>query len=373
MNYKIEIHFFVDALRMKLETFLEKTYHNPSNNAAFSSINKLYKAAKLRYPNVTINVIKDWLSSQDAYTLHKDVRRKFKRNKIIVHGIDEQWQVDLVDMNTLAKENKGYRYLLTCIDILSKFAWVVPLKSKTARNVIEVFEKIFKTGRIPIKLQSDGGREFNNTAFKQYMKKKGIHYFTTKNETKCSIVERFNRTLKTKMWKYFTFKNSHVYLNVLPKLVSSYNNTVHSSIKMKPKNADIFNQHIVLENLYGKPSHGMPTPTTELKVGDNVRISKMKHTFAKGYEGNWSYEIFTIIKVINRIPLVFIIKDFDGKEIEGVFYAKELQKVTKKDDSFWQIEKVLKTRKRNGTKEYFVKWLHHPHSMSSWVRDVKAI
>ena len=198
MDYKIEFHLFVDALRMKLETFLKKTYHNQSISAAFSSINKLYKAAKLRYPNVTIYVIKDWLSSQDTYTLHKDVRRKFKRNKIIVRGIDEQWQVDLVDMNTLAKENKGYRYLLTCIDILSKFAWVVPLKSKTARNVIEVFEKIFKMGRIPIK-QSDGGHEFNNTAFKQYMKKKGIHYFTTKNETKCSIIECFNRTLKTKM------------------------------------------------------------------------------------------------------------------------------------------------------------------------------
>ena len=243
-------------------------------------------------------------------------------------------------MNTLAKENNGYRYLLTCIDILSKFAWVVPRKTKSAKNVIDVFEKIFRKGRTPIKLQSDGGCEFNNNAFKQYMNKKSIHYFTTKNETKCSVVERFNRTLKSKMWKYFTFKNSHVYLNVLPKLVSSYNNTVHSSIKMKPKNVDIYNQHVVLENLYGKSLHAVPTAVTELKIGDNVRISKKKHTFAKGYEGNWSYEIFTIVKVINRIPLMFVIKDFDGKEIEGVFYSKELQKVKKEDDSFWQIEKV---------------------------------
>ena len=171
----------------------------------------------------------------------------------------------------------------------------------------------------------------------------------------------------------FHIKNSHVYLNVLPKLVSSYNNTVHSSIKMKPKNVDIYNQHVVFENLYQKTSHATPVGTTKLKMGDNVRISKMKHKFAKGYEGNWSYEIFTIIKVINRNPPVFIIKDFEGKEIEGVFYSKELQKVKKEDDSFWQIEKVLKTRETNGTKEYFVKWLHHPHSMSSWVKDMKAI
>ena len=146
MNYKIEFHLFVDALRMKLETFLEKTYHNPSHNVAFSSINKLYKAAKLRYPNITINVIKDWLSSQDAYTLHKDARRKFKRNKIIVSAIDEQWQVDLVDMNTLAKENKGYRYLLTCIDILSKFAWVCPIEKQNSKKCNRSFCKNFQNG-----------------------------------------------------------------------------------------------------------------------------------------------------------------------------------------------------------------------------------
>ena len=135
-------------------------------------------------------------------------------------------------------------------------------------------------------------------------------------------------------------------MHVLSKLVPSYNSSVHSSIKMKLKNVDIYNQHVALENLYGRTSHVTHFPTDDLKVGDNVRISKMKHTFAKGYEGNWSYEIFTIIKVIDRIPPVFKIKDFDGKEIEGVFYSQELQKVKKEDNSFWQIVKVLKNKKK---------------------------
>ena len=364
---------FVVTTKMKLNRFLEKTYLNPTNSAAFSSVDKLYKAAKAKYPNIKSEEVKDWLATQDAYTLHKDARKHFKRNKIVVHGIDEQWQVDLADMNALIKDNNGYRYILTCIDILSKYAWAVPIKSKTSFNVIKAFEKIFQEGRTPIKLQSDGGREFNNSTFKDYMDKKGVHYFTTKNETKCSIVERFNRTLKTKMWKYFTYANTHVYLNVLSKLVKSYNKTVHSSIKMKPKDVTIYNQHIALQNLYGNKTQVVSNPKPAFRIGDNVRISKLKHSFMKGYEGNWSYEIFTVVKVILRNPPVYIIKDYDGNDIDGVFYSKELQKVKKQTNGFWQIEKVLKMRKRNGKKEYFVKWLHHPKSMSSWVTDIKAI
>ena len=108
--------------------------------------------------------------------------------------------------------------------MLSKYAWAFPLKNKKGINVIKIFDKIFKEGRVPIKLQSDGGHEFNNFAFRKYMKEKGIHYFTTRNETKCSVVECSNRTLKSKMWKYFTHKKyPKLLLDVLPKLISSYN------------------------------------------------------------------------------------------------------------------------------------------------------
>ena len=357
---------------MKLDTFLQKIYFDPNSNASFASVNKLYKVAKSKFPNVTLKEVKDWLSGEDVYTLHKPVKKKFKRNKIVVYGIDHQWQVDLADVSSLVKSNNGYRYISTCIDVLSKYAWAFPLKNKKGINVIKIFDKIFKEGRVPIKLQSDGGREFNNFAFRKYMKEKGIHYFTTRNETKCSIVERFNRTLKSKMWKYFTHKNTQNYLDVLPKLISSYNKSVHSSIKMQPKDVTIHNQHIAVKNLYGEHNETSHL-TSKLKVGDDVRISKMKHVFAKGYRSNWSYEIFTIIKAIPRNPPVYKIKDYEGKEIEGIFYSEELQKVRKSKDSYWQIEKVLKTRKKNGKNEYFVKWLHHPKSMSSWVTDVKSI
>ena len=141
---------------------------------------------------------------------------------------------------------------------------------------------------------------------------------------------------------------------------------------MKPKDVTVYNQHITLDALYGN-NNKTKQLTSKFKVGDDVRISKLKHVFAKGNECNWSYEIFTIIKVIPRKSPVYKIKDYKGKEIEGIFYAEEIQKVRKSKDSYWQIEKVLKTRRKNGKTEYFVKWLHHPKSMSSWVTDIKSI
>lgn len=192
-------------------------------------------------------------------------------------------------------------------------------------------------GRISITLQSDGGRVFNNGKFKNYMKEKGVHYFNTRNETTCSIVEWFNRTLKTKMWKYFTHKNTYNHLAVLPKLVKSYINSIHSSIKMKPKDVTIYNQHIALQALYGnskRPSGHL----RKLKVGDDFRINKMKHVFAKGYQRNLSYEIFTIIKVIPRNP-VYKIKDMKVEKLRVYLTLKDYKKCRKVKIAFSKLRK----------------------------------
>jgi hypothetical protein len=150
--------------------------------------------------------------------LHKPTRRRFPRRQVVVYGIDHQWQADY--LGKLAYYNKGFKYLLTCIDVLSKYAWVLPLKDKTGTSLKEAFQVIFKTGRQPICLQTD---------------RDDVHFFTMYNdETKASIVERFNRTLKTKMWKYFTHRETLKYMDVLPDMVESYNRTVHRSIGMPP-------------------------------------------------------------------------------------------------------------------------------------------
>ena len=121
--------------------FLENAYLNPKNCASFSNATKLYTAIETKFPCITLSDAKEWLPSQDTYTLHKPARKKFKRNKIIVHGVDDQWQVDLVNMYNLAKLNNGNRYILTCINILSKYGWASLLKAKTLVNIIKFFCK----------------------------------------------------------------------------------------------------------------------------------------------------------------------------------------------------------------------------------------
>ena len=194
--------------------FLSDYYFDTKSPVAFTSPLALYREAKKRYPSLTFSQVKTWLQSKDTYTLHKPVRYNFPRNRVIVTGIDDQWQADLVDTSSLARFNKGYKFLLTCIDVFSKFAWVVLLKNKTGESLVNGFQSILDLGRSPEKLQTDKGTEFLNRNFQSLLEENSIHFFITNSELKASVVERFNRTLKTRMWKHFTAKNNRVYIDI---------------------------------------------------------------------------------------------------------------------------------------------------------------
>ena len=159
-----------------IEVILKNVYYDPKNPNSFSSANKLYKEAKKINPSITLKDVKNWLSSQFTYTLHKQVVRKFKRNPIIVEVIDQQWEADLVDMQEFAKQNNDYKYIVTVIDCLSKYAWVKPLKNKSAKSVIIAFKEIFNEGRIPVHLRTDKGRDFKNSAFISFLKEYVINF-----------------------------------------------------------------------------------------------------------------------------------------------------------------------------------------------------
>ncbi|GFS60094.1 putative uncharacterized transposon-derived protein F54H12.3 [Trichonephila clavipes] len=167
-----------------------------------------------------------------------------------------------------------------------------------------------------------------------------VGFFTTNNKAKASIVERFNRTLKTKMWKYFTEMNTKCYIDVLGKLVYSYNHTWHRSIRMEPSSVSEGNQTQVWLTLYGQ---SLKESKSIFKVGDTVRISREKLNFEKGYTQNWTREIFTIHQILSRNPIVYRVKDLSGEIIQGTFYPQELQKVS--DSGFYPVEKLLEQGK----------------------------
>ncbi|CAF0918376.1 unnamed protein product [Brachionus calyciflorus] len=204
-------------------------YFDPPAPATFSGHTSFKNTIKNK------NKLNDWLLEQEPYTLHKPLRKKFLREKIISNEIDELWQADLVDVSNISKENKGFKFLLTVIDAFSKFAWVKPLKNKTSESILQALKTIFKS-RQPVKFQTDKGREFLNKPVQEYLKKMNVHFYTTNSELKDSVVERFNRTFKEKMWRYFTYKNNNDYTKVLDNLVDSYNNTFHRTIKSTPNN-----------------------------------------------------------------------------------------------------------------------------------------
>ncbi|CAF1108826.1 unnamed protein product, partial [Brachionus calyciflorus] len=272
-------------------------YFDPPDPASFTG------HASFKHTVKNNNKLNDWLLEQEPYTLYRQLRKKFDREKVISNGIDDLWQADLVDVSKISKENKGYKFLLTVIDVFSKFAWVKPLKNKTSESILQAMTRIFKS-RKPLKLQTDKGRKFLNKPVQDYLKKINVHFYTANSNLKASVVERLNRTLKEKMWRYFTYKNNHDYTKVLDNLVDSYNNTFHRTIKTTPNNVLYKNEEKVFENIcgYDKNTGDDSVLTLNFKIGDKVRISKTKGLFEKGYTPNWTREIFVIDKIVYSNP-----------------------------------------------------------------------
>ena len=242
----------------------------------------------------------------------------------------------------------------------------MPLKTKQGQELVKAFQTILSSGRKPSKLQTDQGTEFLNRVFQKFLRDNNIEFFTVNSGLKASVVERFNRTFKNKVYKYFTAKNTLTYIDVLPKLVKSYNNTYHRSIKMKPSQVTKSNEAKVWDTLYG--SDVQKRVRFKFQVGDRVRISKAKRIFEKSYLPNFTEEMFTVYKRFSRQVPVYKLKDDAGEILDGTFYEAELQKVIKEDDVY-RVEKVLHKRKRKGVVEYFVKWKGYPDKFNSWVAE----
>ena len=204
--------------------------------------------------------------------------------------------------------------------------------------------------------------EFFNEHFQKLMSDENIHLYNTFNETKASIVEQLIRTFKTKMWRYFTAKKTMRYIDMLPNLVYAYNHTVHHSIKTKPVLVKHASEDKVWHTLYDSDINYSHFVKYKFKIGDQVRISKSKRTFEKGYLPNFSKEIFTVSKKISRWPPVYKLKDYDDEELQGTFYEAELQKVIKQDGVF-DIKKILKKRGKEKNVKYLVKWSGYPNNL----------
>ena len=219
--------------------------------------------------------------------------------------------------------------------------------TKAVELLLEKFKERF--GKYPNFVQFNEGKEFYNVSVRNLLKSHDVSYFSAQSNKKAAVMERFNRTLKGMMWKYFYSKGTYAWIDVLDKLVGNYNGTKHGSTLMTPADVNSSNKDAVWVTLYGSALGELPLP--KFRAGDTVRVSRYKSVFSKGYEANFTEEIFKVTRVLRGDPNVYKLEDHEGEPIVGKFYEEELSAEEKKDDTY-RVEKVLR---KNGMA--LVKWL----------------
>lgn len=277
-----------------------------------------------------------------AAEIHGPARKNYPRSRVIVkHLFTDLWQIDLADLTNF-KDGK-FKFILTAIDAGSKRIFLRPLTSKRGKEVAEKLEEIFAESKfVPRLIHADKGTEFWNKDVSAILKKRGIKLYFTHSEKKASIIERANRSIKQIMYELASATGNHAWSKLLPKISKIYNNRVHRSIGMAPSKVTKQDEAQILKKLF--PTHQKRMKIV-FKIGDVVRISKLKGTFYKTYLPNWTTRLYKIDGIRNEPIPTYYIRDFHTNEpIKGQFYTQELKKTN--FPTTYLIDKVLK-RKNN--------------------------
>jgi len=350
---------------MSTQTKFEHVYYDPSNVGGFGGIEPLSKATK---DKSKVNAQK-WLQTQPTYSLHRPFRKTFPTRKYVTSGPNELWQMDLMEMIPYARINKGYRYILTCIDVFSRYARAQPVKNKTGEAVANAIRPMLSKLSPPRYIQTDLGKEFYNKHVQSLFAKHKIKHYTVYSQFKAALVERFNRTLREKLNRYFTHQGNKIWYKILPTLVDTYNRSKHRGIggrcpiDVTDENAfELWQEQE--QQLQRGSMDGRPIPLLTY-----VRISRIaKGPFNKNFDQNWSEEVFRVIAHDQKTkPNMYVIEDLNHNVIQGKFYREELQDIGPVLPTVFRIEKILQTKGKGKDKRYFVKWHGYDSSHNSWV------
>ena len=215
--------------------------------------------------------------------------------------VDYQWDVDTANMTFYKKENDHNAFFVLAIDTLSKFIWTVALRSTTGQEMVLALKRMFASGRKPTHLRSDQGTEFVNRNVKALLKKEGVTFFVTHNVVKASYAERAIKTIKSRLVRYMTHKQTHRWIDILPKVTESYNQTYHRSIKRSPQSVKPTDsvelwkrQYDTIPDSNSNRRHVSAVPKFKYKVGDLVSVSFLRRPFQREYDERWSRELFVV-------------------------------------------------------------------------------
>lgn len=347
---------------------MRNIYYDPKSPSSFSGSDKLHKIAKKH--NISLKDTQQWLKLQKTHNLYVQPRNKFRRTHVIVDGFNEMWDVDLADMSALSKYNNGITFLLLTIDIFSRQALALPVKNKRGFTIADNLKTMFTKNK-PLTLRSDAGTEFRNKHVQELLKELEIKQIIMYSDTKANYIERFILTLKRRLYKYMRFNKTFKYVDVLQDIITSYNNTFHSSLNCSPISVNKANENLVrLDQHLIKFTKYKPLKLKGYKyeLGDSVRISHARKAFDKSYFQRWTQEIFNVSKRYKRSGIsVYDLVDWNGEDISGSFYTEQLQKANPKVDTVYEIEKILKRRTLNKQKQLYIKWDGWSSKFNSWI------
>jgi hypothetical protein len=368
------------------DKLLKAIFYDIKNPAGFSSVEKLYKAARSKQNKAQTPISKSdvrvWLKKQHTYTLHKPSRRNFPRRQIRTSDINEQWAADLCDLRDYAEHNDRISWWLVIIDCFSRYAYVKPLKSKKGLEVSRAFESVLLDNEVkPELLQTDKGKEFYNDNMKAVLESHDIHHFSTESvEIKASMAERLIRTLRGKLHKIMTYKNSLRYIDYLPQIVDSYNNSHNRSIQTTPASVNKYNADRIRAMQWTRRAKRTKLRNPgKFKLNDMVRIQKERDRVSyKGFYDLWSTELFYIHKIYKRErPVTYILRDLAGEVLKGRFYEYEIEPVTVDiETEFFPIQEILQKKKdKRGRLLGLARFRGYPSKFDTWLplKNTQAI
>jgi transposase InsO family protein len=372
--------------KVKIERLLERLYKELESSACYAGVDPLWKLAREFNPKVTRTHVENYLSKQRTYTIHRRAVRKFERLMTEAPGPNTVWQADLGVLQMLASRNRGFAYYLLCIDCFTRMIYIEPLKKKTADSVIEAFRCIFeRANSLPWKIISDQGKEFVAKSVQQFFRRRQIQHYCnyTSPIFHAGMAERANRTLKERLYRYFSEKQTKKWVDIIQPLVASINASPNRSIGgLAPDHAHLFTRQLrrYFQRIYERKTESVNKKAPPLKIGQPVRVERSKDIFQKGYKPTFSDEIFTIFRVRPTAPTTYGLVNSEGERIKGWFYREDVCPVftavatTKSNQNKrkWEVARIVARKMVDFTQEgptemLRVKWKDLGPEFDSWI------
>ena len=271
---------------------------------------------------------------------------------------------------SLSAENDGVKYILTIIDVFTRYAYCEPLQDKSARSVTSKLETIFnRLGVLPKVFCTDKGSEFNNRYTQNFLKSHKIKFFYAQTEPKAAVVERFQKTFQLLIYKYLVENETYRYLDFLQRLMRNYNETPHSFLdNLSPAKAENPKNWDNVASSHSKHYSRIRTKkiAPRFKKGDVVRVSLKKSKFKRAYDISHSYQRYLIheVNTAKLVPL-YILKNEHNQILTGKFYGNQLVKINLKTYRGYPIDE----RKGKKSKEYLFRFTGYDKSYDMWLPD----